>query len=186
MGAAANATAVSRVRAAVDASHVYSRATKLMAIAACVRRHDWGAAVAAVMCAEGAQVGAKDCPIISLMMDSSDVAQLCPTAASGTLNPALIYQRELTGQHPTNEVGELLAIASVHRLQHSATGDELGFRQPVGPVLVLRVGTCDGVAFPARAVGYRRPNPSAGARGGTDAPGLAHTPFHTTATRNHP
>ena len=181
MGAAANATAVSRVRAAVDASHVYSRATKLMAIAACVRRHDWGAAVAAVMCAEAARVGAKDCPIISLMMDSSDVAQLCPTAASETLNPASINQRELTGQNPTNEVGELLAIASVHRLQHSATGDELGFRQPVGPVFLLREGTCDGVAFPARAVGYRRPNPSAGARGRTGAPGLAGAysiPYH--------
>ena len=130
-----------------------------MVIAEIVRRHEWGGAVAAVHCAEDAQVGAKDCPIISLKLDSRDVAQLCPTAASGTLNPALINQRELTGQHPTNEVGELLAIASVHRLQHSATGEELGFRQRVPPVFLLREGTCDGVAFPARAVGYRRPNP---------------------------
>ena len=76
-----------------------------MVIAAFVRRQEWGLAVAAVQCAQDAHVGAKDCPIqISLILDSRDVAQLFPIAASETVNPVKINLPELTGQHPTNEV----------------------------------------------------------------------------------
>ena len=140
-----------------------------------VRHHKWAAAVPAVHCAEDTHVGAIGKLDVTRKLVSGDVAQHLLAGASATPSPPNMNEGELAIQNPLNKGAVRFAIATAHGLQHFATGHELGERQRVAPVGLLREATCNGIAFPARAVGYRSPNAGAGARERAGAPGLAHT-----------